>query len=77
MCGRFTFQPTEAFYRRFNIANRLNGLVARYNIAPSQLVQSSPQHPLHPCGMKPTLLGPAVNLSASWFVYAMRLEVCS
>jgi hypothetical protein len=21
--------------------------------------------------------GPAVNLSASWFVYAMRLEVCS
>ena len=22
-------------------------------------------------------VGPAVNLSASWFVYAMRLEVCS
>jgi putative SOS response-associated peptidase YedK len=38
MCGRYTFQPTEAFYRRFNIANRLDGLVARYNIAPSQLV---------------------------------------
>jgi putative SOS response-associated peptidase YedK len=38
MCGRFTFQPTEAFYRRFHIVNRLDGLVARYNIAPSQLV---------------------------------------
>jgi putative SOS response-associated peptidase YedK len=38
MCGRYTFQPTEAFYPRFNIANRLDGLVARYNIAPSQLV---------------------------------------
>jgi putative SOS response-associated peptidase YedK len=38
MCVRYTFQPTEAFYRRFNIANRLDGLVARYNIAPSQLV---------------------------------------
>ena len=38
MCGRYTFQPTEEFYRRFNITNRLDGLVARYNIAPSQLV---------------------------------------
>jgi putative SOS response-associated peptidase YedK len=38
LCGRSTFQPTEAFYRRVNIANRLDGLVARYNIAPSQLV---------------------------------------
>ena len=38
MCGRFTFQPTEEFYKRFNIANRLDGLVARDNIAPSQLV---------------------------------------
>jgi hypothetical protein len=38
MCGRSTFQPTEAFYRRFNLANRLDGLVARYNIAPSQMV---------------------------------------
>ncbi|HSF30689.1 MAG TPA: SOS response-associated peptidase [Candidatus Tectomicrobia bacterium] len=38
MCGRFTFQPTEEFYRRFHITNRLDGLVARYNIAPSQLV---------------------------------------
>jgi putative SOS response-associated peptidase YedK len=38
MCGRYTFQPTEEFYRRFNIANRLDGLGARYNIAPSQLV---------------------------------------
>jgi putative SOS response-associated peptidase YedK len=38
MCGRYTFQPTEEFYRRFNITNRLEGLVARYNIAPGQLV---------------------------------------
>jgi putative SOS response-associated peptidase YedK len=38
MCGRYTFQPTEAFYRRFNLANRLDGLVARYNIAPRQMV---------------------------------------
>jgi hypothetical protein len=38
MCGRHTFQPIEAFYRRFNIANRLDALVARYNIAPGQLV---------------------------------------
>jgi hypothetical protein len=39
MCGRYTFQPTEEFYKRFHIANRLDGLVARYNIAPGQLVQ--------------------------------------
>jgi putative SOS response-associated peptidase YedK len=38
MCGRFTFQPTEAFYARFEISNRLDGLVARYNIAPGQMV---------------------------------------
>jgi SOS response associated peptidase (SRAP) len=38
MCGRFTFQPTEEFYKRFHLANRLDTLVARYNIAPSQLV---------------------------------------
>jgi putative SOS response-associated peptidase YedK len=38
MCGRYTFQPTEEFYRRFNIANRLDDLVARYNIAPGQMV---------------------------------------
>jgi putative SOS response-associated peptidase YedK len=38
MCGRFTFQPTEDFYERFQIVNRLDGLVARYNIAPGQLV---------------------------------------
>ncbi|HSF32241.1 MAG TPA: SOS response-associated peptidase [Candidatus Tectomicrobia bacterium] len=38
MCGRYTFQPTEEFYRRFHIANRLDGLVARYNIVPGQMV---------------------------------------
>jgi putative SOS response-associated peptidase YedK len=38
MCGRFTFQPTEAVYGRFEISNRLDSLMARYNIAPGQLV---------------------------------------
>jgi SOS response associated peptidase (SRAP) len=38
MCGRFTFQPTEAFYARFQISNRLDSLVPRYNIAPGQMV---------------------------------------
>src|SRR6266850_1729583 len=38
MCGRCTFQPTEEFYERFHIVNRLDGLVARYNIAPGQMV---------------------------------------
>jgi putative SOS response-associated peptidase YedK len=38
MCGRFTFQPTEAVYERFHIVNHLDGLTARYNIAPGQMV---------------------------------------
>jgi putative SOS response-associated peptidase YedK len=38
MCGRFTLEPTEAFYERFQITNRLTALVPRYNIAPGQLV---------------------------------------
>jgi putative SOS response-associated peptidase YedK len=38
MCGRFTFQPTEAVYERFQITNRLDSLIARYNIAPGQMV---------------------------------------
>jgi putative SOS response-associated peptidase YedK len=38
MCGRFTFQPTEAFYERFQLINRLDVLTARYNIAPGQMV---------------------------------------
>ena len=38
MCGRLTFQPTEAVYERFRISNRLNSLTARYNIAPGQMV---------------------------------------
>jgi putative SOS response-associated peptidase YedK len=38
MCGRFTFQPTEAFYARFHISHRLDALTARYNIAPGQMV---------------------------------------
>jgi putative SOS response-associated peptidase YedK len=38
MCGRFTFQPTEAFYGRFQISNRLDSMVPRYNIAPGQMV---------------------------------------
>jgi putative SOS response-associated peptidase YedK len=38
MCGRFTFQPNEAFYARFEIRNRCDALVPRYNIAPGQMV---------------------------------------
>jgi putative SOS response-associated peptidase YedK len=38
MWGRFTFQPTEAVYKRFQISNRLDSLTARYNIAPGQMV---------------------------------------
>lgn len=38
MCGRFTLEPTARFYERFHIENRLDSLVARYNIAPSQAV---------------------------------------
>jgi putative SOS response-associated peptidase YedK len=38
MCGRFTFQPTEAVSARFQISNRLDSLTARYNIAPGQMV---------------------------------------
>jgi putative SOS response-associated peptidase YedK len=38
MCGRFTFQPTEEFYERFQVVNCLDSLLARYNIAPSQML---------------------------------------
>jgi putative SOS response-associated peptidase YedK len=38
MCGRFTFEPTQDFYRRFHVSNRLDNLVARYNVAPGQMV---------------------------------------
>jgi putative SOS response-associated peptidase YedK len=38
MCGRFTFEPTQDFYQRFHVSNRLDDVVARYNIAPGQLV---------------------------------------
>ncbi len=38
LCGRFTFQPTEAFYERFKIRHRLDALLPRYNIAPGQMV---------------------------------------
>jgi putative SOS response-associated peptidase YedK len=47
MCGRFTFQPTEAFYERFQISNRLDSLVPRYNIAPGQLVPVVISHSPH------------------------------
>jgi len=36
MCGRFTLDLTTKFYERFKVANRLDGLKARYNIAPTQ-----------------------------------------
>jgi len=38
MCGRFTLETTEDFYVRFGIANRLDALTPRYNIAPGTLV---------------------------------------
>jgi putative SOS response-associated peptidase YedK len=34
----FAFQPTKAFYTRFQISNYLDVLTARYNIAPGQMV---------------------------------------
>jgi putative SOS response-associated peptidase YedK len=37
-CGRFTFQPSEAFGARFQLSHRLDALTARYNIAPGQMV---------------------------------------
>jgi len=38
MCGRFTFQPTEAFYERFQTINRLDGLVVfQINPAPQDI----------------------------------------
>jgi putative SOS response-associated peptidase YedK len=44
MCGRFTFQPTEAVYKRFQLSNRLDSLTARYNIAPGQMVPAIIAH---------------------------------
>ena len=47
-CGRFTFQPTEAAYARFQLSNRLDALTARYHIAPGQMlpgiIAQSPRH---------------------------------
>jgi putative SOS response-associated peptidase YedK len=46
MCGRFTLDPTTKLFERFKIDNRLDGLTARYNIAPSQdvpvIIRQSP-----------------------------------
>jgi putative SOS response-associated peptidase YedK len=50
MCGRFTFQPTEAVYERFGISNRLDALTARYNIAPGQMVPVIIAHSPRPIG---------------------------
>src|SRR5262249_14442364 len=36
MCGRFTLEPTTTFYERFEITNRVDDLVPRYNMAPGQ-----------------------------------------
>jgi putative SOS response-associated peptidase YedK len=47
MCGRFTFQSTEAFYERFQIINSLDSLVPRYNIAPGQMVPVVISHSPH------------------------------
>jgi putative SOS response-associated peptidase YedK len=46
MCGRFTLEPTTTFYERFDITNRVEDLVPRYNIAPGQdvpvVIRNSP-----------------------------------
>jgi hypothetical protein len=34
MCGRFTFQPTEAIYARFQLSNRLDALVPPITLPP-------------------------------------------
>ena len=48
MCGRFTLESTISFYQRFDIANRIEDLVPRYNIAPGQdvpvVLGHSPNH---------------------------------
>jgi putative SOS response-associated peptidase YedK len=64
MCGRFTFQPTEAVYERFGISNRLDSLTARYNIAPGQMVpviiaQSPRQIVPHSIGFRGNGLNPS------------------
>jgi putative SOS response-associated peptidase YedK len=41
MCGRFTFQPTEEFYQCVQVINRLDSLMARYNIAPGHMAPVS------------------------------------
>ena len=38
MCGRYVLDPTDKFYNRFQIENRLDELGPRYNIAPTQIV---------------------------------------
>jgi putative SOS response-associated peptidase YedK len=38
MCRRFTLEPTATFYERFQITNRLDSFIPRYNIAPGQMV---------------------------------------
>ena len=46
MCGRMTLDPTIKFSERFKVSNRLDGLTARYNIAPTQdapvIIRQSP-----------------------------------
>jgi putative SOS response-associated peptidase YedK len=46
MCGRFTLDPTTTFYERFEITNRVEDLVPKYNIAPGQdvpvVIRNSP-----------------------------------
>jgi putative SOS response-associated peptidase YedK len=46
MCGRFTLDPATTFYERFEIINRVEDLVPRYNIAPGQdvpvVIRNSP-----------------------------------
>jgi putative SOS response-associated peptidase YedK len=51
MCGRYTLEPTITFYQRFEIINRVDDLVPRYNIAPGQdvpvVIHTSPNRLMH------------------------------
>jgi putative SOS response-associated peptidase YedK len=44
MCGRFTFQPSETFYARFQLRNRFDALIPRYTMAPGQMVPAIIAH---------------------------------
>jgi putative SOS response-associated peptidase YedK len=71
MCGRFTLDLTTKFSERFKISNRLDGLTARYNIAPSQdvpvIIRNSPNRiVMMRWGLIPLLPGLSMNGTTNW-----------